>query len=132
MDAISCIFLSKEPIVTVINALCKLVTNDGHKSSIYGEFNNFLSNKQKSKKLSIYKEQRISLFRYGAVATLYHFEDLKSTLEVTNSSNQLVQACHLYLSIYYVEVALECLAWFTYKVLYLSSICVNCSHRFIH
>ena len=37
-------------------------------------------------------------------------------MEVTNSYNQLNQACDLYLSIDYVKVALECLAWFTYKV----------------
>ena len=37
-------------------------------------------------------------------------------MEVTTSSNQLVQACDLYLSIDYVKVALECLAWFMYKV----------------
>ena len=42
-------FLSKRLIVTVVNALCKLVTNDGHELSIYEEFDNFLSNKQKSK-----------------------------------------------------------------------------------
>ena len=109
-------FLSKGLIVAAINALCKLVTNDARKSLIYEEYDNFLSNKQKSKKLSLYKERRFGLLRYGAAALLYHFEDLKSLLEVTNSSNQLVQACDLYLSIGYVKVALECLAWFTYKV----------------
>ena len=34
-----------------------------------------------------------------SVLLLYHFEDLKSTLEVTNSSNQLAQGCDLYLRI---------------------------------
>ena len=47
---------------------------------------------------------------------IYYFEGLKSTLEVTNFSNQLVQACDLHLSIDYVKVVLECLAWFTYEV----------------
>lgn len=51
-----------------------------------------------------------------SVLLLYHFEVLKSKLEVTNSSNQLVQACDLYLSIVYVKVVFDCLSWFTYKV----------------
>ena len=48
------------------------------KSSIYEEF----SNKRKSKKLSLYKEQQFGLLEYNTTALLYHFEDLKSMLEV--------------------------------------------------
>ena len=48
------------------------------KSSIYEEF----SNKRKFKKLSLYKEQQFGLLEYNATALLYHFEDLKSMLEV--------------------------------------------------
>ena len=92
------------------------MTNDGHKSLIYEEFDNFLSNKQKSKKLSLYKKRWFCLLGYSAAVLIYYFEGLKSTLEVTNFSNQLVQACDLHLSIDYVKVALECLAWFTYEV----------------
>ena len=51
------------------------------KSSIYEEF----SNKRKSKKLSLYKEQQFGLLEYNATALLYHFEDLKSMLEVNKS-----------------------------------------------
>ena len=71
-------FLSKGLIVGVNNALCKLVTNDYHKSSIYEEVDNFLSNKQISKKLSLYKERRFGLLGYSAATLLYRFEVLLS------------------------------------------------------
>ena len=48
-------FMSKGVIIAVINALCKLVTNDGHKSSIHDEFDDILSNQNKSKNFSLYK-----------------------------------------------------------------------------
>ena len=54
------------------------------KSSIYEEF----SNKRKSKKVSLYKEQQFGLLGYKATVLLYHFEDLKSMLEV----NQFFQS----------------------------------------
>ena len=43
-------------------------------------------------------------------------EDIKETLSNTLSSNQLVQACKLYLNLKYVQVSLKCIAWFTYQV----------------
>ena len=58
------------------------------KSSIYEEFSNFCSSKQKFKKLSLYKEQQFGLLGCNATALLYHFEDLKSMLEV----NQFFQS----------------------------------------
>ena len=54
------------------------------KSSVYEEF----SNKRKSKKVSLYKEQQFGLLGYNATVLLYHFEDLKSMLEV----NQFFQS----------------------------------------
>ena len=108
--------MSKSVIIAVINVLCKLVTNDGHKSSIHDEFDDMLRNQNKSKKFSLYKERRFGLLGYSAAALLYHIDDLKVTLGATHSGNQLVQACELYLQIDYVKVALQCLAWFTYKI----------------
>ena len=37
-------------------------------------------------------------------------------MDATNSSNLLVQASEFYLGIDYVKVALQCVAWFTYKI----------------
>ena len=88
-------FLSKGLIPAVIGALCKLVSNDGHKSSIYEEFDDVLSKAGKPKKLSLYKERCFGLLGYSAASLLHHMEDLKSTLDVSGVNNQLVQACEI-------------------------------------
>jgi hypothetical protein len=79
-----------------INAFSKLVNNDGHKSSLYEEFDSELSRNNKSKKFSIFKERRFALLGYSSAAMVHHMADIKSTLAQTNSQNQLVQACRLY------------------------------------
>ena len=109
-------FLSKGVVVAAINAFCKLVSNDGHKSSIHEEFDDLLSKRNKTKKFSLYKERRFALLGYSAAALIHHFDDLKATLDATGSANQLVQACELYMQIDYIRTSLQCLAWFTYKI----------------
>ena len=99
-----------------INAYSKLVTNDGHKSSLHEEFDAELSRSNKAKKFSIFKERRFALLGYTAAAAIHHFDDINATLSCTNSQNQLVQACKLYSQVDYVKVSLMCIAWFTYKI----------------
>ena len=65
-------FLSKGLIPAVITALCKLVSNDGHKSSIHEEFDDVLKRAGKPKKLALYKERRFGLLGYSAAALLHH------------------------------------------------------------
>ena len=83
-------FLSKCVLPAAITALCKVVSNDGHKSSIYEEFDNVLKNAEKSKKISIFKERRFGLFGYSDAALIHHIDDLKTAMETTASHNKLV------------------------------------------
>ena len=93
-------FLSKGIAQAAINALSKLVTNDGHKSTLHEEFDAELSKSNKPKKFSIFKERRFALLGYTAAAEIHHFTDLENTISNTNSQNQLVQqqSCILPLS----------------------------------
>ena len=109
-------FLSKGIAQVAINALSKLATNDGHKSSLYEEFDAELAKSNKPKKFSIFKERRFALLGYTAAAVIDHFTDLQNTISNTNSQNQLIQAAKLYFTIEYIKIALTCIAWFTYKV----------------
>ena len=109
-------FISKGLIQAVIEAIGKLISNDGHSTSLYAEFEQVLNKVGKPKKLALYKERRFGLLGYSAAALLHHICDITETLSDTGASNQLVQACRLYLDIPYIEMALKCVAWFTYKV----------------
>ena len=109
-------FISKGLIQAVIEAIGKLISNDGHSTSLYAEFEQVLNKVGKPKKLALYKERRFGLLGYSAAALLHHICDITETLSDTGASNQLVQACRLYLDIPYIEIALRCVAWFTYKV----------------
>lgn len=109
-------FISNGIAHAALKAYSKLVNNDGHKSSLYEEFDAELSRNNRSKKFSIFKERRFALLGYSAAAAIHHKEDIVSTLSCTNSQNKLVQACRLYSQMDYVTIALSCIAWFTYKV----------------
>ena len=74
------------------------------------------SKANRPKKFSIFKERRFALLGYTAAAQIHHFQDFMNTLTNINSRNQLVQACKLYLQVDYVNIALKCIAWFTYKI----------------
>ena len=50
-------FLSKGLIPAVIEVIGKLISNDGHRSSIYEEFDDVLNKTGKSKKDALYKER---------------------------------------------------------------------------
>ena len=93
-------FLSKGLIPAVITALSKLVSNDG------------LGNQR-----SWHSTRKDALASWDTVLLLFSTtEDLKNTLELSGSNNQLVQTCEMYLEIEYIEIAQRCVAWFTYKV----------------
>ena len=51
---------NKSVTVTALEALSKLVTNDGHLSSQWELFDKILSDKHKTNKHSIYKERRFA------------------------------------------------------------------------
>ena len=55
---------NKRVTVTALEALSKLVTNDGHLSSQWELFDKILSDKHKTKKHSIYKERRFAKLGY--------------------------------------------------------------------
>ena len=96
-------FLSKGLIPAVIEVIGKLISNDGHRSSIYEEFDDVLNKTGKSKKHCTKKD---GLLRYCVAAILHHFNDFKNTLSDTGSNNQLAQACELYLEVEHIKVAL--------------------------
>lgn len=107
---------SKSVTVTALEALSKLVTNDGHNSSQWELFDKILSEKHKTKKHSIYKERRFAKLGYTASTLLYHLEDYEELLKETKSNNQLVQACRVYLECDFILIGLKVLSWFTFKV----------------
>ena len=102
--------------MTALSALSKLVANDGHKSSMYQEFDQELRVQNKQKKLSEFKERRFALVGYTAAAIIHHLPEYISILEKPKSNNLLVQACSLYLNVEYIIIALKCLAFFSKKV----------------
>ena len=109
-------FLSKGIAQAAINAFSKLVANDGHKSSLHEEVEEELQKANRPKRFSMFKERRFALLGYTAAAQIHHFQDFMNTLTNTNSCNQLVQVCKLYLQVDYVTIALKCITWFTYEI----------------
>ena len=111
-------FLSagKSVTVTALEALNKLVSNDGHVSSQWELFEKLLLDKKKTKKQSQYRERRFAKLGYVASTILHHIDDYEDLLKDTKSNNQLVQACRVYLECDFVIIGLKVLSWFTYKV----------------
>ena len=112
-------FLSGDKCITVaaLEALNKVVRNDGHTSSHWELFEKILADKNKTKKHSHYKERRFAKLGYTAATILHHIEDYEELLKLTKSNNQLIQACRVYLEqCEFIVIGLKVLAWFTYKV----------------
>ena len=81
-------FLSKDLIPAVISALCKLVSNDGHKSSIHEEFDDILKRAGKPKKLALYKERRFGLLALGVMLSGNH-KDIDDIVNFPDESMML-------------------------------------------
>ena len=106
----------KSVTVTALEALNKLVANDGHLSSQWELFEKLLLDKGKTKKHSQYRERRFAKLGYTASTILHHLDDYEELLKDTKSNNQLVQACRVYLECEFIIIGLKVLSWFTYKV----------------
>ena len=102
--------------LAALTAFTKLAINDGHKSSLYQEFDHVLQVTGKSKKFSGFKERRFAQMGYTAAAIIYHLDEFNAILENPRSNNLLVQVCKLYTNYDFILVALKCMAWFTLKV----------------
>ena len=111
-------FLSKAKsvVIAALEALTKLVCNDGHKSSMWEIFECEVASAGKTKKHSLFRERRFAQMGYTAAAILYHIPEYVATLEKTKSNNLLVQACRLYLDCEFIIIGLKVLAWFTYCI----------------
>ena len=111
-------FLPANKSVTIagLEALNKLVINDGKKSSQWELFEKVLLDKGKKKKHSQYRERRFGKLGYTASTLMYHREDYEDVVNETKSNNELVQACRIYLQCDFVMLGLNALSWFTYKV----------------
>ena len=107
---------SKSVTVASLEALNKLVINNGHKSSQWQLFDKHLAETGKTKKHNQFHERRFGKLGYTASTILYHLEDYEAVLQSTKSNNQLVQACRIYVEYDFVLKGLKALSWFTYKV----------------
>ncbi|KAK6179055.1 hypothetical protein SNE40_011501 [Patella caerulea] len=116
MPSLKSFLTNKSVTLTALEALSKLVANDGHLSSQWELFDKILAEKNRTKKHSIYKERRFAKLGYTASTILYHLSDYEQLLIQTKSNNQLVQACRVYLECEFIVIGLKVLSWFTYKV----------------
>ena len=116
MPALKSFLTNKSVTVAALEALNKLVINDGHKSSQWEMFDKILQDKGKTKKHSQYLERRFAKLGYSAATVVYHLEDYEDLLHDVKSNNQLVQACRVYLQCEFVIIGLKVLSWFTSAV----------------
>ena len=101
-------FLSKGRSVTLaaLTAFTKLAINDGHKSSLYHEFDHARQVTGYSKKFSGFKERRFAQMGYTAAAIICHLDEFNTILENPRSNNLLVQAYKLHTNNGFILVAL--------------------------
>ena len=107
---------NKSVVLVALEAMNKLVSNDGHKSSQWELFDKEVCDAGKTKKHSQFQERRFAKLGYTAATILYHLAEYQGLLEKTKANNQLVQACRVYLECEFILIGLKVLAWFTYTI----------------
>ena len=106
-------FLTSSVTLAALEALNKLVINDGHSGRCLTKNWQRLA---EPKKHSQFRERQFAKLGYTTSTILYHLQDYEAVLSNTKSNNQLVQACRVYLQCEFVILGLQLLSWFTYKV----------------
>jgi hypothetical protein len=110
-------FLKNNKPVTVaaMEALCKLVAQNGKTYNLAEEFSNILGERKCF--LKNYKERRFTLTGFQCAAVYYHWDDFCALLENTTGSNQLIDVCKNYITIQFIKSALKSVGHFSQKVL---------------
>ena len=101
-----------------IEALLKLVTHQhsGNTTSHADTFDHICEREGVVKRLFLYQQRRFTKLGKSAASLVEAFPILKMLVEVVVGSNQLVEACKIYLSSEIFLTELEVLAYFTHHV----------------
>ena len=101
-----------------INAIVTLVSRDksGKSCSLADEFDLICEREGCVKRMFLYQQRRFDKLGNAAAAILEAYSILRMLLDECNSTNQLVEACRLYMAseLFYTE--LQCLAYFNHSV----------------
>ena len=101
-----------------INAIVTLVSRDksGKSCSLADEFDLICEREGCVKRMFLYQQRRFGKLGKAAAAILEAYSILRMLLDECNSTNQLVEACRLYMAseLFYTE--LQCLAYFNHSV----------------
>lgn len=110
---------SKSPVtLAALEAISKLVTDDGPKSNMVAEFEYECKRSNNPKKVgfSPFKDRRFTTLGYTAGCIIHHINEFNSMFANSKRNNELIKACKLYLSIPFIKEALCSLSIFTESI----------------
>lgn len=103
---------NKSIVEIAIEAITKLVTNTGHKTSLAKQFSDICDAQNKQKKIGFYHQRRFTKLGHCAGTIVHNLEEIRLLLE-RHHGNTHSQACKLYVEVPFIINGMMALSKFT-------------------